>query len=215
MTEFGAIVVCGGRSQRMGRDKASLPFGPEEVMLQRVLRLLQNCAPPEKIAVVAAEGQALPTISPRVLVARDRQDGRGPLEGLAVGLAALGDRAEAVYATSCDVPLLVPEVVHLLCGLLDPSCDIVVPRDDQYHHPLAAVYRTRILPEVEALLREDQLRPRALFARCRTLEVPTDTLRRVDPELSTLWNLNTPDDYAEALRVAFGAESHPGSAPAE
>src|SRR5213075_573405 len=96
----GGIVLCGGRSRRMGRAKATLPFGPE-LMLQRVVRLLSEVVEP--IVVVAAPGQELPPLAASVQIARDEREGRGPLEGLSAGLAAMAGRADAVYATSCDV----------------------------------------------------------------------------------------------------------------
>src|SRR5688572_15258054 len=99
--QFGGIVLCGGKSSRMGYPKALLPFGPE-LMLQRVVRLLREVVSP--IVVVAAHDQALPPLPSDTLLARDERPERGPLEGLHAGLAALAGRVEAAYATSCDVP---------------------------------------------------------------------------------------------------------------
>src|SRR5437660_11396236 len=81
------IVLCGGQSSRMGRPKAWLPFAGE-IMLCRVLRLLGE-VPLSPIVVVAAPDQDLPTLPQKVDVVRDSQRGRGPLQGLAGGLAAL------------------------------------------------------------------------------------------------------------------------------
>ena len=67
--QHGAIILCGGKSSRMGRDKASLPFGPE-LMLQRVVRLLGEVVDPRKIVVVAAPGQSLPELPAGVTVAQ-------------------------------------------------------------------------------------------------------------------------------------------------
>src|SRR5690349_12235754 len=100
----GGIVLCGGKSTRMGTSKALLPFGPE-TMLQRVVRLLSEVVP--TIVAVAAIDQELPALPPHVLVTRDEREGRGPLEGLRAGLKALPPQADRAYVTSCDVPLLV------------------------------------------------------------------------------------------------------------
>jgi molybdopterin-guanine dinucleotide biosynthesis protein A len=182
----------------MGRAKAGLPFGPE-LMLQRVVRLLGQVV--DSLVVVAAAQQDLPPLSPQVRVVRDRRENRGPLEGLYAGLEALQDRAEAAYATSCDVPLLVPEFVQMMLRRLDDH-QVAVPVDGEFHHPLAAVYRTDVLPEIQSLLAADQLRPRFLFERVRTCRVPVEELRAVDPDLQTLANLNTPADYFAAARRA-------------
>lgn len=189
------LIVCGGKSTRMGRSKALLPFGAE-CMLQRVARLLGSVAHP--LVVVAARGQELPPLAEGIRVVRDRHEDRGPLEGLAAGLAALADEAEIAYATSCDVPLLVPAVVLRLVELLGEH-DVAVPRTDGFYHPLAAVYRTCVLPHIEALLAADRLRPVYLFERVRVREVAREELADVDPTLATLRNLNRPEDYQQAL----------------
>ena len=196
----GAIILCGGRSTRMGRDKATLPFGPE-CMLQRVVRLISDVVDLRNIVVVAAPGQQLPELSEDIQIVNDDRPQRGPLEGLAAGLRAIDGRVDAVYATSCDVPLLVPQFVERLFELLGEH-DIAVPRDGEHHHPLAAVYRASVLTHVQRLLDADRLRPRFLFDEVNTREIPVDELREVDPQLATLENLNHPEDYRAALAAA-------------
>jgi molybdopterin-guanine dinucleotide biosynthesis protein A len=187
----------------MGRDKACLPFGPE-LMLQRVVRLVSQVVDPNSVVVVAAAQQVVPPLSNSIKLARDAYPERGPLEGLAAGLRALGETADAIYATSCDVPLLVPGFVEFLFQELGEYW-IAVPQDDRYQHPLAAVYRRGVLDRIEALLAKGHLRPRDLFAEVPTRTIPVEALRAVDPDLSTLMNLNHPQDYEAALRRAgFG-----------
>ena len=194
----GGIVLCGGQSTRMGSPKALLPFGAE-TMLQRVVRLLGTVVSP--IVVVAAPRQALPDLPAGVTVARDEQEGRGPLEGLRAGLKALPDTIDLAYVTSCDVPLLVPAFVTHMIDLLGDH-DIAVMEIDGFPHPLSAVYRRRTLPHVETLLARDRLRPVFLFDAVRTRRVSPAEMRGVDPELLTLRNLNTREEYLEALAVA-------------
>ncbi|MCG8449481.1 MAG: molybdenum cofactor guanylyltransferase [Pirellulales bacterium] len=196
----GAIVLCGGKSSRMGYPKAMLPFGQER-MLQRVVRLVSTVVTPEHIVVVAAPRQELPPLPREVTVAHDRREGRGPLEGLAAGLATLGKRVDAAYATSCDVPLLLPQLVVQMFELLG-DYDVAVPQDEKFHHPLAACYRVSVLQQVENLLAADRLRPQFLFDEVNTRKVPVEALRTVDAELASLRNLNTPDDYFQALELA-------------
>ncbi len=202
--EKGAIILCGGKSSRMGRDKATLPFGPE-LMLQRVIRLVSQVVAPQRIVVVAAPGQHLPEISHEIIITHDERQDRGPLEGLAAGLRVTDKNIDAAYVTSCDVPLLVPAFIERMFELIEDH-DIAVPRDGQHHHPLAAVYRVSVLERVQQLLGADRLRPRFLFDEVNTREVPVDELRSVDPELATLENLNHPEDYLKALAVAGFSE---------
>ncbi len=175
-----------------------LPFGPER-MLQRVVRLVGEAVPRENIVVVAAEGQELPPLPEEITVTRDRQPHRGPLEGLACGFAALAEKADAAYATSCDVPLIVPAFIQRMFELLTGH-DIGVPKEENFYHPLAAVYRTSVLPQVEELLAADRLRPVFLFEQCKTREVAVDELLVADSQLKSLRNINQPADYVSAMQ---------------
>jgi len=194
----GGIVLAGGKSTRMGAAKAMLPFGPE-TMLQRVVRLLATVVSP--IVVVGASDQELPELPPAVIVTRDEREGRGPLEGLRAGLKSLASLADVAYVTSCDVPLLVPAFVVRMIDLLGDH-DIAVMEIDGFPHPLSAIYRRRVLPHVESLLAADRLRPVFLFEAVRTRRVKPEEMTVVDPELKTLRNLNTPEDYRAALAAA-------------
>jgi molybdenum cofactor guanylyltransferase len=197
MTAAG-IVLCGGRSTRMGSSKALLPFG-SETMLQRVVRLLGTVVSP--IVVVAAPDQSLPELPADVAVTRDEREGRGPLEGLLAGLKALPGTIEMAYVTSCDVPLLVPAFAQRMIDLAGEH-DIAVIEIEGFPHPLSAVYRRSTLPQVEALLAQDRLRPAFLFDAVKTRRVQPEEMTSVDPQLLTLRNLNTREDYEQALRSA-------------
>lgn len=194
----GGIVLCGGKSTRMGVPKATLPFGTE-TMLQRVVRLLGTVVSP--VLVVAAQGQSLPGLPNEVRVARDEREARGPLEGIRAGLSGLPESTDAAYITSCDVPLLVPAFVERMIDLMGDH-DIAVMEVDGFPHPLSAIYRRHTLPHVERLLASDRLRPVFLFEAVRTRRVKPEEMTVVDPELRTLRNLNTQEDYRAALADA-------------
>jgi molybdopterin-guanine dinucleotide biosynthesis protein A len=187
----------------MGRPKALLPFGPE-LMLQRVVRILSGVVSP--IVVVAAPDQTLPPLPRGVLLARDEREGRGPLQGLLAGMKELARRgysAElAVFATSCDVPLLAPAFISQVLAAMGPLDQAAVPVEDLFYHSLAAAYRLAVLPEIEALLAADQLRPAFLFDRVSTSSIPVELLRAADRELHSLKNCNRPEDYLAALNIA-------------
>ncbi len=74
-------------------------------------------------------------------MADDAREGRGPLQGLAAGLAAVRDRADAAYASSTDVPLLHPRFIRRVLAALDDDVDVVLPEVGGFRHPLAAAYR--------------------------------------------------------------------------
>jgi molybdenum cofactor guanylyltransferase len=182
----------------MGQPKATLPFGPE-TMLQRVVRLLGTVLSP--VVAVAAQGQTLPELPAGVIVTRDERKGKGPLEGLRAGLAALPGSVELAYATSCDVPMLEPAFAERMIELAN-GYDIAVMEIDGFAHPLSAVYRRTVLPHIENLLAQERLRPVFLFEAVRTRRVRAEEMAAVDPQLHTLRNLNTREDYLAALAEA-------------
>lgn len=187
----------------MERDKATLPFG-DESLLQCVVRRLTDVVPQDRLVVVAAAGQVLPPLPVDITIARDARPARGPLEGLAAGLRHCSPMVNAVYVTSCDVPLLVPGFARMLFENLGDA-DIVVPRDGSHFHPLSAVYRPSVLSAVEQLLAADQLRLNGLFRLVSTRFLDVESLRQCDPTLQTLRNLNTPAEYLAALQQATPA----------
>jgi molybdopterin-guanine dinucleotide biosynthesis protein A len=186
----------------MGQPKAWLPFGPE-TMLVRVVRKLGEVVGP--VVVVAAPDQDLPTLPGGVVIVRDPVPDRGPLQGLAAGLFALPESVALAYASATDVPFLEPAWVTHLQQLIGDD-DLAIPFVDGYHHPLAALYRrATVLPAIEALLAADRLRPVFLMEAVRARVVQDEDLRAVDPTLGTLRNLNTPEEYRQALAEAgFG-----------
>ena len=199
---LGAIVLCGGQSSRMGSPKAWLDFEGEPLLV-RVVRRLAEAADP--IVVVAAPGQEIPSLPADVLVVRDPVSGRGPLQGLAAGFDGLAGRATMAFASSTDVPFIHSALVRRLHALRGDTFDIAVPRAKGHYHPLSAIYGVEARPEIEALLAADRLRPFYLFERMRTvfadeaLLLEGAELRAADPELLSLENVNTPEEYAAAL----------------
>ena len=190
------VVLCGGRSSRMGRPKAWLPFGGE-LLLPRVIRLL--CEAVDPVIVVAAPGQDVPPLPGGVALVRDEVEGRGPLQGLAAGLKALRGRADAAYLSACDAPFLRPAFVRRLIEFMGDAV-VSVPRVGNYHHPLAAVYRVEAAEAVDRLLAEDRLSASLLFDVVPTRVVEAAELADVDSTFQTLRNLNTPEEYEAALR---------------
>ena len=199
MNGIAAVILCGGESRRMGRSKAWLPFG-DETLLQRVVRILDKVASP--LLVVAAPGQDLPSLPTSVGVLRDPVEHQGPLQGLATGLAALGNSVDLVYVSATDGPFLRSEWVNRLADLIGAH-DVAMPRVGGYDQPLAALYRrAAVLPAVLALIEAGRMRPTFLVDAVKTRIVTEDELKEIDPTLDTLRNLNTPEDYEQALRKA-------------
>lgn len=192
------IVLCGGHSKRMGRPKAWLPFA-DETLLARVVRIVSEVTEP--VVVVAAVDQDVPPLPTDVRIVRDEYPDSGPLQGLATGMSALADVADAVYLSACDVPFLRSNFIKRLFELIDAD-DVCVPFTAGHTHALAAVYRVGILCKVKQLLETDRLSMKGLIANVATRLVASCELECVDPTLESLLNLNSPDDYEKALRIS-------------
>lgn len=177
----------------MGRDKWSLPFGPE-TLLARTVRVVGQVV--DEVWVVAREGQEVPG---NFRVARDPAEGLGPLAGLVAGLEATG--AERAFLTSCDAPLLKPAFVRRMLDLSRGHA-AAVPVVGGYHMTTAAVYSRDVLPVARRLLKELRLRPLFLVEEVRARTVREDELRDVDPDLVSFRNCNTPEEYRAALSDA-------------
>lgn len=193
----GAVVLCGGRSSRMGRDKASLPFHGD-TLLGRTVRTVARSA--EDVVVVARPGQDLPPLPEGVRVVRDERPDQGPLGGLGPGLRA--SRSDVCFVTSCDTPFLVPAVIDLLRLRLRGADVAVAETDDgaeRHVHPLCSVVRRSVAPRIDALLDAGRRRPVFLYDEVATVRVGETELRAVDPELRSFVNCNDPGAYAAAL----------------
>lgn len=193
---FAGLVLCGGNSRRMGRPKPWLPFG-RELLLSRVVGRLRSAV--DTVVVVAAPGQDLPPLRPEVRRVDDADPGRGPLGGLAAGLALLAGTVEAAFVCPCDAPFLDPEFVRRLAAFLGNQ-DACVPRVQGRLHPLAALYRTGVAATARALLAQGSFGPIHLLEKVRCRIVEEQDLGDID--LRTLRNVNTPEEYAAALAEA-------------
>ncbi|MCZ2342876.1 MAG: molybdenum cofactor guanylyltransferase [Bacteroidales bacterium] len=186
----GGIILCGGRSTRMGTPKAWLPIGTE-TLLARTVRVVAAVVSP--VAVVAAVDQRLPPLPPDILILRDEIADQGPLGGLVSGLAALTGTVDAVFLTACDMPFLTSDCVRDTVTSHSPTVAITVPEADGRCHPLAAVYALSLLPSLRERLQSGQLRMMDLLEHAATRVLP------VDPQ--PLRNVNTPAEYAALGRL--------------
>ena len=188
-----AIILTGGKSSRMGQPKALLLFEGEPLILHTV-RLLQTVF--ADIVVVAAPDQELPLLP--VTITRDEVAYQGPVGGIFYGLQAA--REERCFVTSCDTPFLNLSLVSHLLSLAS-GYDVVVPYWQDRLQPLHAVYRRSVAPLLREQLERGELRPIFLYKKVRTREVPEDEIRRFDSTGSSFHNMNSPEDYQEALAL--------------
>ncbi|HZR83132.1 MAG TPA: molybdenum cofactor guanylyltransferase [Candidatus Binatia bacterium] len=208
------IVLAGGRSRRMGSPKALLDVGGEPLVCRVARRLVVACdelvivAPAltgrstgEHDALAAAVlrlGDELPAGALRTV--HDGAPDRGPVAGLAAGLAAA--RGERAFVAACDTPFLAPALVAGLFATAEgePAADVVIARTAGGVEPMVAVYRVATMAAHYARqLADGELRPTARFAACRVREVAGAELAALDPEGASFAGVNDPDEYRAAL----------------
>ena len=190
LTHVEGAVLVGGASSRMGRDKATLLYEGAPLAL-RAARALASCV--ARVRLVGRPGE-LPALGFECIA--DRHDSRAPLVGVHAALAAC--EASAVLVAACDLPDLDPRVLLALLALapVDAGADVIAPLGPRGPEPLLAIYRPRILPEIERRIARGDFALHALLADVDTLFVPEEDLRALDPELRSLRNLNRPEDIA-------------------
>lgn len=187
---LGGLVLCGGRSRRMGSPKERLELLGEP-LVARVARRLSSVASP--IVVAAAAEQTLPPLPAAVVVTRDERSDAGPLEGFRAGLRAfqeMRDPPPLVAVVSCDAPFVDARQMRRLADVLleDSQAAAAVPFDGARLHPLCAVYRLNALDVAARLLDAGR---RRMFDLLDLL-----TVRSIESTGDWLVNVNHPDEFA-------------------
>ena len=191
-----AAIMAGGKSRRMGQDKAWLDLGDGRPIVQRVIDVMREVA--DDVFLVAND-ERFATLGLRVVP--DRFPEGGALGGIATGVgAATHDR---VLVAACDMPFLVPDVFRLLIARSE-GYDVVIPKVGDDLETLHALYAKACLPAMEHALGAGKMRIISFFDKVRVLELGEDELRRVDPGLASFTNVNTPEEL-EAVRGSAAA----------
>ncbi len=203
---FAAIVLAGGKSTRLGRDKASEPLLGRP-LLQHVLDRLAGVV--EEYVIVKARGQVLPETrsQSRMTVVEDAYPEVGPLGGIFTGLNAM--RAPFAVAVACDRPLVQPSLVRELLRLA-PGNDVVVPQDDEYPQTLCAVYSKACIDHIRRQIEVGRYKITGFFADVRVRYLPPAEWRQFAPEGVSFQNLNREEDLRRARELLL-AEGRAGA----
>lgn len=186
---LAAVVLAGGASRRMGRDKATMPHPRGGTMVEHTIAAVSGrCAP---VFVIAAPGQALPDLG-EAQILRDEARGVGPLLATGRGLrAAAAAGLHRAFVCAVDMPELSAAVIDALAGY--DGVDVVLPWDGRDHY-LAGIYRTGLAGHIDGLIDAGERAMRALTNSVLTQRV-------VMPPSLALSNVNTDADL-RALRGA-------------
>lgn len=185
-----AVILAGGMSRRMGRDKAALPFG-EETMLSHLVHTYQ---PHFDVTAVSLNTPGRFDTAGALEVV-DRHPGDGPMAGLEAAFLDTG--ADVIFLTGTDLPFGDPALARHLVESLGEH-DICLIRSEKGPEPLFAVYSSACLPAMQKALSEGRRSMYGVIQQMDTLELPAEELHQFDIG-HILSNVNDPEEYARAL----------------
>jgi molybdenum cofactor guanylyltransferase len=201
------LILAGGKSTRMGQDKAWLMLDGRPLVMRVIDRVLPLV---DEVIISTNQPDAfdawLPSLTVPAHTAADRYRGAGPLAGLHAGLLAA--RCDLVVALATDMPFVNPALISYLAQLATGAdIDAVVPQIPSPEtgqvglEPLHAIYRKSCLPAIEGCLAADQRRVVSFLEQVRLRVVSADEIRPLDPFFRSFANLNTPQDWLSAQRT--------------
>ena len=197
-TGASAIVLAGGMSKRLGRNKALEDVGGQPLVL-RVLDRLSEVTDDAVVVVNDAKraGELPLPQSARVVI--DRYAGSGPLGGIYTGLSACLQKWGLVAA--CDMPFLNTELWGDILARRDGH-DAVVPVLDGRPEPTHAAYSKTCLPRIEKRLKANDLKIALFLDEVRVAWTPQARVEELDPERLSFFNVNREEDLDRARELA-------------
>ena len=193
-----AVILAGGMSRRLGRNKALEPFQGEPLIRRVIARMGQVG---ESVSVIVNEAQRAHELElpEEVTSSVDRYPGKGSLGGIVTGLITSPTVWSAFCA--CDMPFVNTRLYRYLASLRD-GYDAVVPVVDGRPEPTHALYSRVCIGPIEERIEADDLKISSFFSEVRVRLVPEDEIRRLDPDLLSFFNVNTQDDLETAVNLA-------------
>ncbi len=192
--KYGAIILAGGRSSRMGKDKASLKISGKS-MIERLLLELSPIV--SQVVVIRAPGQTIPNIpkelKDRTLVGWDSVKDRGPLQGIVDALPLLKSEIDKVFLLTCDLPYITTNWFQTLKDVMTDEFDMVCTEENEIINPLLAIYRRPVLEPASKLISDGKRRPISLWEGWR--------MARLSAPNETPWicrDVNTPEEFKKA-----------------
>ncbi len=197
------VVLAGGLSRRLGRDKAVERISGDEPLIVRCIRRLAPVVDEVVVVVNTAERGARLPLPEGVKVAVDMYPDGGSLGGIFTGVSAIGREWGLVVA--CDMPFVSAELVGHMVGLRMGN-DVVAPVLEGRAEPTHALYSKACLPHMERRLQAGDLKITGFFDDVRVRYVGEDEVDRFDPERLSFFNINTAADLGRAVAIAAECE---------
>ena len=181
------IILAGGRSLRMGRDKTLLLLN-NETLIERTIKKLQNVVD----EIIIASNQTEKYNFPGLMEVIDTYPGVGPLGGLHAGLMA--SRHRHAFVISGDMPLFTEELARYLLERRE-GYDVVVPNIQNRWEPLCAVYSKKCIEPIESCLQTNMRNVHSFYSQVKVLKIAEGQLKSIGDLDELFCNLNTPEDF--------------------
>jgi molybdopterin-guanine dinucleotide biosynthesis protein A len=191
------VIQAGGQSSRMGEDKA-LKLFLGKPLIQRVVERVSPIA--DELIVTTNRPTDYAFLNQRLVP--DLKPGRGALGGLYTAIASASHEVVAVVA--CDMPFASTRLIESAHRLLvKEEADVVIAKTDEGYEPFHALYRRETcLPIIEAAILEDKWKVTSWFSEVKLRKLTPDELKAFDPSGLCFWNVNTPEEFANAEKLA-------------
>jgi len=188
--------LAGGKNSRFsGKNKALVRIG-EKRILDRIYEVFSLLF--DKIILVTND--PLQYLEWDFDIVTDIFPIRSSLTGIHTGLFYL--TTPYAFFVACDIPFIKKELIEILLDSVEPGIDIVIPETSKGVEPLCSVYSKRCFKPIEEQLEKKSLKIQRVLQKVRVKKIPEDILRTIDPDLVSLYNINTPDDLARAKQAA-------------
>ena len=195
-----SIILAGGRSSRLGREKLAEVIAGKSLIKRAVSTLISLS---QEILIVISQKQARSSLSlytyPEAKTVLDLYPGKGSLIGIYTGLVNSTNFLNLVVA--CDMPFLNLDLLHYMVKVA-PGFDVVIPRIDDQMEPLHAVYSKNCIGPMESLIKQDNLKVTAFFDSVKVRYIGKEEMDRFDPERLSFFNINTEADLKRARILA-------------
>ncbi len=191
------VILAGGLSTRYaGENKAFIEIGGRRIM-DAVYDVFVDVF--EEVLIISNRPDDY--LEWDALIAADIFATRSSLTGIHAGLFYA--KNPFVFVMACDTPFIRKEVIQTVLDRVEPGVSVVIPKTAKGMEPLCAVYSKTMLPVMERHLRQKKFKIQRMFNKLRVKTVSESALRKVDPELISFFNINTPEDFESARKMIY------------
>ncbi len=190
------VILAGGKNNRLPGKKKTFQRVGNLTVLESISQMFVNLF--KEIIIVVNEPRDFAGLD--MLIVTDIIPSKCALAGLHAGLFYAS--FPYAYVTACDTPFVNQRVVAHIVNQIETGIDVIVPRTDDGLESLSAVYSRECIPRIEENLEKNIFMVKKSFRRKKVKEIPVAQLKKIDPKMQFIFNVNTPEDLEKARYMA-------------